>query len=88
LNFSGNIKPEFQMLTGETPKGRPSKAFVTAKIYAELRPKRTDYDIRAVKTETWFLLDQCWNFEPQLRPSISQALRELNSSFRANPQEA
>ncbi|KAF7368574.1 putative TKL/TKL-ccin protein kinase [Mycena venus] len=70
-----------EILTSEPPKGRPSKAIVTAKILAQLQPKREDYDVRTVKAETWVMLDQCWNFKPQLRPPISQVHHELNTSF-------
>ncbi|KAJ7818301.1 kinase-like domain-containing protein [Mycena olivaceomarginata] len=73
-----------EMLTAEAPKRRPSKPIVTAKIHAELRPKRADYDVRTVKIDTWFVLDRCWNFEPHMRPSISYVRRELDSSFRAD----
>ncbi|KAJ7840878.1 kinase-like domain-containing protein [Mycena leptocephala] len=70
-----------EILTSEAPKGRPSKPIVTAKTLAQLQPKREDYSIFKVTNTTWSVLDQCWNFEPQLRPSISQVLRELNTSF-------
>ncbi|KAJ7447125.1 kinase-like domain-containing protein [Mycena galericulata] len=66
-----------EILTSLPSKGRPSKAIVTAKMLAELRPKRADYDVCTVKPETWSVLDQCWAFEPQQRPPISQVLPEL-----------
>ncbi|KAF7343062.1 hypothetical protein MVEN_01736600 [Mycena venus] len=71
-----------EILTSEPPKRRPSRPIVTIKDLAELRPKRTDYDVQVVKHETWDVLDQCWTFQPQERPPIFQVLRELDSSFQ------
>jgi hypothetical protein len=39
---------KYQILTSEAPKGRPNKPIVTAKILAELQPKRADYDFLKV----------------------------------------
>ncbi|KAJ7463502.1 kinase-like domain-containing protein, partial [Mycena galericulata] len=70
-----------EILTAEPPKGRPSRPIVTARILADLRPKRTDYDKREVSRRTWSVLDRCWSFEPLLRPSISEVLRDLTECF-------
>ncbi|KAJ6514763.1 kinase-like domain-containing protein [Mycena vulgaris] len=71
-----------EILTSEPPKGRPSRPIVTAKILADLRPKRADYEEQTVAHEIWSLLDRCWAFEPHLRPVIFEVLRELNSIFQ------
>lgn len=73
-----------QILTSEAPKGRPSKIIVTAEILAQLQPRRVDYDVDKVTSVMWSVLTRCWNFDPQLRPPISQVLRELDSTFRAS----
>ncbi|KAJ6462166.1 kinase-like domain-containing protein [Mycena sanguinolenta] len=74
-----------EILTAEPPKGRPSTPVVTARILADLRPKRTDYDKREVPRRTWSVLDRCWSFDPLLRPSISEVLRDLTDCFVAIP---
>ncbi|KAJ7472602.1 kinase-like domain-containing protein [Mycena latifolia] len=66
-----------EIFTSEPPKGRPSRPIVTAKILADLRPKRADYDETKVDPDTWSVLDRCWAFDPHLRPLISQVLNEL-----------
>ncbi|KAJ7869720.1 kinase-like domain-containing protein [Mycena olivaceomarginata] len=66
-----------EILTAEPPKARPSRPIVTAKILADLRPKREDYEERMVPQRIWFILERCWAFEPLLRPAISQVLRDL-----------
>ncbi|KAJ7231804.1 kinase-like domain-containing protein, partial [Mycena rebaudengoi] len=70
-----------EILTSEPPKGRPTRPIVTAKILAELRPKRADYDENTVRDRTWSVLDRCWSFEPQLRPTVSEVLRDLADGF-------
>ncbi|KAJ7252251.1 kinase-like domain-containing protein [Mycena rebaudengoi] len=70
-----------EILTSEPPKGRPTRPIVTAKILAELRPKRADYDENTVQDRTWSVLDRCWSFEPQLRPTVSEVLRDLADGF-------
>ncbi|KAJ7882461.1 kinase-like domain-containing protein [Mycena leptocephala] len=70
-----------EIFTSEPPKGRPSRPIVTSRILAGLRPKREDYDVNTVKNEAWSILDRCWDFEPQLRPSISHVLHDLNATF-------
>jgi hypothetical protein len=75
------FQTKFQILTSGPPKARPTKPIVTSKVFAELRPKREDYDVHAVKNHTWSALDRCWAFEPQLRPPISQVLRDLKYTF-------
>jgi hypothetical protein len=56
--------------TAEPPKARPSRPIVTAKILADLRPKRKDYEERTVPHKMWSILDSCWSFEPLIRPGI------------------
>ncbi|KAF8207469.1 kinase-like domain-containing protein, partial [Mycena galopus ATCC 62051] len=58
---------------------------VTARILADLRPKRADYDERKVPQTTWFVLNRCWSFNPLLRPSVSEVLVNLSSAFAASP---
>ncbi|KAJ7882474.1 kinase-like domain-containing protein [Mycena leptocephala] len=70
-----------EIFTSEPPKGRPSRPIVTIRILAGLRPKREDYDVNTVKNEAWSILDRCWDFEPQLRPSISHVLHNLSATF-------
>ncbi|KAJ6600954.1 kinase-like domain-containing protein [Mycena vulgaris] len=67
-----------EILTSEPPKGRPTRPILTIKVFADLRPKRRDYGENEVPNATWLLLDRCWNFEPQLRPAISEVLHELS----------
>ncbi|KAJ7500331.1 kinase-like domain-containing protein [Mycena galericulata] len=71
-----------EILTSEPPKGRPSRPIVTAKILADLRPKRADYDEQRVTDEIWSVLNRCWTFEPHLRPAIFEVQRELASIFQ------
>ncbi|KAJ7195656.1 TKL/TKL-ccin protein kinase [Mycena pura] len=68
-----------EIMTSEPPKGRPTRPIVTTKILTELQPKRADYDKNKISNEIWNILKRCWEFEPQLRAGISEALRELNS---------
>ncbi|KAJ7253997.1 kinase-like domain-containing protein [Mycena rebaudengoi] len=74
-----------EILTAAPPKGRPSRPIVTARIFADLWPKRTDYDKREVPQRAWSVLDRCWSFEPLLRPSISEVLRDLTDCFVPTP---
>ncbi|KAJ7927785.1 kinase-like domain-containing protein, partial [Mycena leptocephala] len=74
-----------EILTAEPPKARPSRPIVTARILADLRPKRMDYDKREVPRRAWSVLDRCWTFEPLLRPSISEVLRDLTDCFVPTP---
>jgi hypothetical protein len=77
------IIPSLQILTAKPPKARPSRPIVTTKTLADLRPKREDYEERAVPQRTWSVLDRCWTFEPLLRPSILEVLRGLVLSLGA-----
>ncbi|KAJ7157590.1 kinase-like domain-containing protein, partial [Mycena crocata] len=63
-----------EMLTSESPKGRPSRPIVTVKILAGLCPRREDYAVDKVMSGMWAVLNRCWAFEPQLRPTISEVL--------------
>ncbi|KAJ7666117.1 kinase-like domain-containing protein [Mycena polygramma] len=74
-----------EILTSGPPKGRPARPIITAKILANLLPKQGDYDPDKVTPEIWTVLDRCWAFESQLRPLISEVLRELKSIFQGNP---
>ncbi|KAF7336056.1 Glycoside hydrolase family 76 protein [Mycena sanguinolenta] len=74
-----------EILTSAPPKGRPKRPIVTEKALMALRPKRADYSFRDVSSEMWSVLDHCWAFVPQWRPTISEVLDslsadELNSS--------
>ncbi|KAJ7898520.1 kinase-like domain-containing protein, partial [Mycena olivaceomarginata] len=61
-----------EILTTEPPKARPSRPIGTAKIIiVGLRPKREDYDERAVARGTWAILDQCWSLKPFHRPGAT-----------------
>ncbi|KAJ6498752.1 kinase-like domain-containing protein [Mycena sanguinolenta] len=66
-----------EILTSEPPKGRPSKPIATVKLLANLHPKRADYNIKKVTNEIWSVLDRCWAFEPQLRPTITDIIPSL-----------
>ncbi|KAJ6540821.1 kinase-like domain-containing protein [Mycena vulgaris] len=71
-----------EILTSEVPKGRPWHPFITTQIYSALRPKRSDYEHRIKLTnQTWFVLNQCWAFKPQTRPTISRARDQLSFAF-------
>ncbi|KAJ7364785.1 kinase-like domain-containing protein [Mycena albidolilacea] len=74
-----------EILTAEPPKARPSRPIVTAKILADLRPKREDYDERAVPRGTWAILDRCWSFKPLHRPSIAEVLQDLTDIVVSSP---
>jgi len=69
-----------EVLTSEPPKGRPSRPIVTAKVQAELHPKRSDYSRTAVTDEIWTILKRCWVPNPALRPPIKNLNGELASS--------
>jgi hypothetical protein len=47
---------------------------VTREGLEALRPNRADYAVNSVSHELWFLLDQCWSVDPQLRPTMGQIL--------------
>ncbi|KAJ7432091.1 kinase-like domain-containing protein [Mycena latifolia] len=71
-----------EILTSEVPKGRPCLPVITTQILSELRPKRSDYEHRVQLTDsTWSVLDQCWAFEPELRPTVSDIRDRLSSAF-------
>jgi hypothetical protein len=70
-----------QILTSEPPKGRPNRQIVTVKLLEALHPNRADYDIHKVPNTTWSVLDQCWAFDPQLRPTIAEVLPLLRQSW-------
>ncbi|KAJ6544762.1 kinase-like domain-containing protein [Mycena vulgaris] len=71
-----------EILTSEVPKGRPCQLFITTQILSDLRPKRSDYDCVGLTDQTWSVLDQCWAFEPELRPTISDLRDQLSSTFK------
>ncbi|KAJ7863309.1 kinase-like domain-containing protein [Mycena olivaceomarginata] len=73
-----------EILTAEPPKGRPTRTIVTRKILSNLRPKRMDYDEMKVSQGTWSVLDECWSFEPHLRPTVSEVLSGLTDSFSSS----
>ncbi|KAJ7193916.1 kinase-like domain-containing protein [Mycena pura] len=64
-----------EILTSEPPKGRPSQPVVMVHTVDNLRPKRWEYDCQMVSDEMWSILDQCWSFEPCLRPTIADILQ-------------
>ncbi|KAJ7191696.1 kinase-like domain-containing protein [Mycena pura] len=71
-----------EILTSESPKRRPTRPFATVEMFAELRPKRTDYENAIwVSADTWAVFDKCWAFAPEVRPSISDVRQQLSSAF-------
>jgi len=71
-----------EILTSEAPKRRPTRPFATKEMFAELRPKRTDYENAfRVSDNTWAVLDKCWAFTPEVRPDISDVRQQLSSAF-------
>ncbi|KAJ7191690.1 kinase-like domain-containing protein [Mycena pura] len=71
-----------EILTSESLKRRPTRPFATMEMFAELRPKRTDYaNAIWVSADTWAVLDKCWAFAPEVRPSISDVRQQLSSAF-------
>ncbi|KAJ7773118.1 kinase-like domain-containing protein, partial [Mycena metata] len=71
-----------EILTSEPPRGRPARQFIIAEQIPGLRPKRADYE-RYVKVPetTWAKLDQCWEVEPDDRPTISELRLQLSAAF-------
>ncbi|KAJ7314820.1 kinase-like domain-containing protein [Mycena albidolilacea] len=53
---------------------RRAPFFVTREGLEALRPNRADYAVNSVSHELWFLLDQCWSVDPQLRPTMGEIL--------------
>ncbi|KAJ7830168.1 kinase-like domain-containing protein [Mycena olivaceomarginata] len=53
---------------------RRAPFFVTREGLEALRPNRADYAVGSVSHELWFLLDQCWSVDPQLRPTMGEIL--------------
>ncbi|KAJ6486695.1 hypothetical protein C8R45DRAFT_995563 [Mycena sanguinolenta] len=66
-----------EILTSAPPKGRPKRPILTVKTLEALRPKRADYNFSDVPNEMWSVLDRCWAFVPQWRPTISEVLDSL-----------
>ncbi|KAJ7914607.1 kinase-like domain-containing protein [Mycena leptocephala] len=80
-SFGLLVLENIQILTSEPPKGRPNRQIVTVKLLEALHPNRADYDIHKVTNTTWSVLDQCWAFDPQLRPTIAEVLPLLRQSW-------
>ncbi|KAJ7817993.1 kinase-like domain-containing protein [Mycena olivaceomarginata] len=53
---------------------RRASFFVTREGLEALRPNQADYAVGSVSHELWFLLDQCWSVDPQLRPTMGEIL--------------
>ncbi|KAJ7820201.1 kinase-like domain-containing protein [Mycena leptocephala] len=43
-------------------------------VEAFLRPTRAQYGVDMVSPSMWTVLEQCWNFNPELRPPITEIL--------------
>ncbi|KAJ7773120.1 kinase-like domain-containing protein, partial [Mycena metata] len=69
-----------EILTSERPKERPRQQFVTMKMFSDLRPKRTDY--LSVPDEIWSVLNQCWESDPDARPSASALRLQFASALK------
>ncbi|KAF7336052.1 Glycoside hydrolase family 76 protein [Mycena sanguinolenta] len=68
-----------EILTSAPPKGRPKKPIVTLQTWEGLRPKREDYNFNDVPSAMWSVLDRCWAFVPQWRPTIGEVSDSLTS---------
>ncbi|KAF7341927.1 TKL/TKL-ccin protein kinase [Mycena sanguinolenta] len=66
-----------EIVTNRPPKHRPSQPILTAKVYNDLRPRRSDYDSDVVSSELWDLLDACWEPDPSLRPTIGDLILRM-----------
>ncbi|KAJ7349178.1 kinase-like domain-containing protein [Mycena albidolilacea] len=75
-----------EILTSEPLKARPTVPFMKTETFSKLRPKRTDYI--KVTDEEWSVLDECWEFNPDSRPTISEVRRRLSSAFNASTVDA
>lgn len=51
------------------------------KLYTDLQPRRSDYDLKTVTENVWTILEQCWTFEPHLRPAIEALVSQLCSTL-------
>ncbi|KAJ7048290.1 kinase-like domain-containing protein [Mycena amicta] len=69
-----------QILTSAPVKTRPAKPLFTRRELEALRPRISDYQRFPILTEdVWRILDECWSFERETRPSVS----EVSASFFA-----
>ncbi|KAJ7139511.1 kinase-like domain-containing protein [Mycena epipterygia] len=75
-----------EILTSEAPKRRPDRPFLRREDLPKFRPRRLDYG-RNVTDEIWSVLDECWTFEPQARPPISDVMCRLSSAFQVSTVE-
>ncbi|KAJ7726953.1 TKL/TKL-ccin protein kinase [Mycena metata] len=63
-----------ETLTSERLKARPRGAFMKREDLDGIRPRREDYESHKIASEMWDLLDRCWAFDPQFRPTAKQIL--------------
>ncbi|KAJ7029669.1 kinase-like domain-containing protein [Mycena alexandri] len=63
-----------EILTSEQPKRRPSTIFMKIEVLLALHPQRGDYDASTIANEMWDVLDHCWAFDAELRPTMAQIL--------------
>jgi hypothetical protein len=69
------LNPLTQIIAGKGLRDTYRAPFlVTREGLKALRPTRTDYAAGSVSHELWFLLDQCWSVDPQLRPTMGEIL--------------
>ncbi|KAJ6474161.1 kinase-like domain-containing protein [Mycena sanguinolenta] len=72
-----------EILTSESPR-RPAsldRLLTNVKFLGGFRPQRAHYDVAKLTHQMWSVLDQCWNPEPQLRPTMAKIL--LSPGFGA-----
>ncbi|KAJ7935350.1 kinase-like domain-containing protein [Mycena leptocephala] len=74
-----------EILSSEPLKARPTAWLITIQTFSELRPKRADYK---VTDGVWSVLDQCWEFDPHSRPTISNVRQQLSSVFNGSAVDA
>ncbi|KAJ7703448.1 kinase-like domain-containing protein [Mycena metata] len=71
-----------EILTAEPLKQRPRQVVVTVEDLQSFHPRREDYDLSKVSREYWLVLERCWTYKPQLRPSVGEVLSSLPISHR------
>lgn len=68
-----------QIFTGMAPFNYSRSSAVMSAITAGGRPPRPTHS--AFTDELWMLTQRCWAQEPQSRPEVSEALRDLHGSW-------
>jgi hypothetical protein len=74
LAFPVTFNTPTQIVAGKPPTKKNRSPFVTREGLEALRPNRADYAVSTVSLDLWFLLDQCWSVDPQLRPTMGEIL--------------